>query len=279
MEKVAIILDLDNTLYSWMDSFAPALTATIKYLAQTTQLPIQIIKNSFKEVYQLHKSVEVVNAVKELSIWERIQIPSNEIGELQTKAQMLFFETFKQNLHLYSDVKDVLLWAKSREYLIVAFSDARAFWVDFRLSALNIYSFFDQVYVLADENPNDYCIPHYPSCVIQYSYEHSKPSTDVFLDIMRANGLFKNQVFVVGDSKRKDILPSAKIGLSNIWARYGRKCTSSSRRLLSSITPWTMSQRVGGGNIKPQYTIDTFSEIIKIIENHMEAEECIGIWE
>lgn len=271
MEKYAIILDLDNTLYSWMDSYAPALQAAIKYLARALHLPVPVIRASFKETFQEHGSVEVVNSVKELRIWETVLMTNEEIEMIQDEAQSLFFEAFQNNLQLFPNVEFVLSWAKSNGIKLIAFSDARAFWIDFRLRALNLYPFFDQVYVLSDEVHGNVCSSCYPESIVQYEPQQSKPSKDVFVEILRSNDLQCCQALMIGDSKKKDIKPALQLGIATVWARYGSVYSSSSRRLLGSITPWTSSQRAGGGRIYPQYSIDDFSEVVEIVKKQMEA--------
>lgn len=266
MLHLALILDLDNTLYSWMDSYAAALQATIRYLAKELHQPVPVIRDSFKRVFIVHKSVEVINSVKELDIWEKTMLHAEKQSDIQNYAQNMFFNVFKENLRLFPDVKQVLMWAKENGALLIAFSDARAFWADFRLRTLGLYPFFDYIYVLMDEDLHNDTINHYPSNVIQYSPEKCKPSSAIYCEILRKTGMFSNQLFVIGDSKRKDILPASRFDISTIWARYGANCSSSSKRLLSAVTPWTSSQRASGGKITPQYTIDSFSEIISILE-------------
>ena len=93
-----------------------------------------------------------------------------------------------------------------------------------------------------------------------------KPSTFILEEIMKEYNITKDNIYVVGDSKNKDIRTAKLAGVNNIWAQYGMNYSQKSRRLLSSITPWTRSQRVGGHCIVPQYTIACFSEIRDIIK-------------
>lgn len=272
METISLILDLDNTLYSWMDAFAPALDASSKYLSKSLKLPMKTIRDSFKRVFLEHQSVEVVNAVRELDIWCSDSFPYNERISVQNTAQNLFLEEFKIYLRLYPNVQTVLQWAKNRGYLLVAFSDARAYWVNFRLKTLGIEEYFDKIYAQEDEVLNPENID-YSSDLVQYTKKQCKPNTSIINEIIRNYNLSINNVYAIGDSKRKDILPAIKVGVNNIWAKYGTKCLPANRRLLSSITPWTASQRLGGGNVKPQYTIDDFSEIIYIINNMERCED------
>jgi hypothetical protein len=266
METISLILDLDNTLYSWKDAFAPALNITCKYLSKSLRLPIRTVRDSFKRVFLEHQSVEVINAVRELDIWGLDLFAYNEKISVQNAAQDLFLEEFKRLLQLYPNVHTVLKWAKNKGYLLFAFSDARAYWVNFRLKTLGIDEYFDKIYAQEDEILTPASID-YSSNLVQYTEKECKPNTAIINEVISNYNLSIKNVYAIGDSKGKDILPAIKVGANNIWAKYGTKCLPANRRLLSSITPWTFSQRLSGGNVKPQYTIDDFSEIIYIISN------------
>ena len=46
LKKLSLVLDLDNTLYCWMDAFAPGLDAQITYIAKRTGLTKKSVKDS-----------------------------------------------------------------------------------------------------------------------------------------------------------------------------------------------------------------------------------------
>ena len=274
MGKKALIFDLDNTLYSWMDAFAPALDATSKYLSGVTKLPLKSIRESFKKVFQHHQSVEVVDAIKELDIWDNELMSMRKKETIQNAAQDLFIIEFKDHLQLFPSVCDVLKWSKNNGYLLFAFSDARAYWVSFRLNTLGIEEFFDRIYALEDEEVRSSPNLYLPT-LIQYKKEQCKPNTSIISEIINSYNLSIENVYAIGDSKKKDILPANKVGIHSIWAKYGIQCLPRSRRLVSSITPWSTSQRSGGGSIRPQYTIDEFSEIINILKTDEGAKKYV----
>lgn len=271
MAKICFVLDLDNTLYSWMDAYAPALNAVCKFLSKQTGLTIKAIRESFKKVFQQHQSVEVINAVQELDFWDWKGIAFHEKTMIQTTAQNLFYETFKAHLRLYPNVKDVLERITNQNDLLIAYSDARAYWVDFRLKSLDIEKYFDRIYALEDVE-RKYIKKAYSPILIQYPQEQCKPNTAVLDAIISSYHLDVEHIYAIGDNKRKDILPATKMGICGIWAKYGMNCQSSNRRILSSVTPWSTSQRAAGGNIKPQFVIDDFSEIIKIVEEETQTK-------
>lgn len=265
MGKISLILDLDNTLYSWMDAFAPALNITMRYLSKKAKLPIGTVRESFKRVFRQHHSVEVINSVGELDIWCSDLLTPIERTTIQNIAQDLFLDEFRSHLQLYPNVRKVLEWAKSNDHLIIAFSDARAYWIDFRLKALGIEPYFDRIYALEDEREN-IAQSGYSPVLVQYLQDKCKPNTAILREIISEYNLSIADVYAIGDNKKKDILPAAKVGINNIWAKYGMCYLPANGRLMSSITPWTASQRAGGRRITPQYTINDFSEIVLIIE-------------
>lgn len=264
MWKIALILDLDNTLYSWMDSYTPALDATIQCLKKEIGLSEEKIRESFKRVFQRHQSVEVVGMVRELDIWSLDPL-AGEQTVAQEIAQDRFWREFGAHLRLYPHVLDILEWAKQEGHLLIAFSDARAHWVHFRLKTLGIEGYFDRIYTLEDEAENS-TAGSYPSVFVQYPQEQCKPSTAILKIILHDYNLSTQDVYVVGDNKRKDIAPAADVGIHNIWAKYGKAGLPANRRLMSLVTPWTAAQRAGSDGIEPQHTINDFSEILSIVE-------------
>ncbi len=264
MKSIALVLDLDNTLYCWMDSYAPGFDAQITYIAKRTGMTKKCIRESFKSVFQKHGSVEIVNAANELDIWAETNLTDTEIMDINEKSTALFLKVFADNLTLFPTVLETLEWAKERNILLFAFSDGRAFWINFRLKHLDIIDSFERIYVMEDE-PADKGRSVLCKQMITLSADQIKPNTFILDEIMKDYHISKEDVYVVGDSKNKDIRTANIAGVNGIWAQYGMSYSQKSRHLLSSITPWTRSQRVRGRRIVPQYTITEFAEIKDII--------------
>lgn len=265
MSTIALVLDLDNTLYCWMDAYAPALDDQISYIAKKTGLTKKSIRESFRKVFFMHNSVEVVNAANELDIWDKIYLSYSEIEIIKEQSTKIFFETFSSKLNLFPNVLQTLMWAKEKNFLIFAFSDGRAFWIGFRLEQLGISSFFEKIYVMEDEPNTSKCCEQ-SSKMVLLPESRLKPNTYILDSIMKEYNIEKDDLYVVGDSKNKDIKVAKLAGVKSIWAQYGGSYSAKSKRLLSSITPWTKSQKSGGHLILPQYSIADFSEIKNIIK-------------
>ena len=265
MEKIALILDLDNTLYCWVDSFALALDSQITYLAKQLLIPKKLIKESFKKTFGLYGSIEVKDASFFLNVWDNLEMSSNEKRKIQENANQLFLDRFASELQLFPSVKETLDWSKEKGILLFAFSDASAYWINFRLDALNILEYFEKIYT-AKDNEQLSSEVFLDRRITSLEESLMKPNTYVIDCISKEYCVDKDKIVVVGDNKKKDIVAAKKAGVVDVWASYGMNYSQKSRRLLSSVTPWTRSQRAGAYRIKPTYSIDVFSEIIHIIE-------------
>ena len=66
----AVVTDLDNTLYPWVDYIVPSLEAMVDSLIATTGLPRIRIVQSLKEVYTRYESNEYPFAIQESDIFQ-----------------------------------------------------------------------------------------------------------------------------------------------------------------------------------------------------------------
>ncbi len=260
MGRMALVLDLDNTVYGWKDAYAESLDEEITFLANSTKITKKDLKVSFKRTFCKYGTVEVPGAVHELDIWDRI--PEKESGNIQARADAVFQEAFRDNLRLYPHVPETLDWAKSRGILIFAISDATAFWIDFRLQVLGLIPYFEKIFARKDGSDPD----RINGRIIPLPDEQVKPDIFALEQIRTECGLEPQDIYVVGDSKAKDIRTAQQAGMNSVWARYGTECLPKNSRLLSAVTPWTRSQRSAGGNIIPGHTIDDFAQIKEILE-------------
>lgn len=77
--KKALILDLDNTLYNWMDAYSISFNNQVEYLCKTLGIERKVILSEFKIVFQKYYSVEIPNAVNKLRVWENCNLSKIEI--------------------------------------------------------------------------------------------------------------------------------------------------------------------------------------------------------
>lgn len=269
-----LILDLDNTIYSWMDAYAPSFIAQIKYLRENTQIAENEIKASFKRVFLKYNSVEVPNAIFELDIWNTYGIDQQKVHKIQLNAQEIFLNEWKRNIKLYPHVKSTIMWAKNNSMLIIGFSDAFSFWIDYRLKSLSLINYFDMVFAMDDNvimNSDIVRRTKKNKRIISVSPECMKPNTTIIELLISKYNIKRCNIFMVGDSLEKDIVTAKVAGINDIWAKYGTMYKRENGKLLKSITPWDKNkqkkEKETMGVIQPSYIITDFAQLITLVLN------------
>jgi FMN phosphatase YigB (HAD superfamily) len=271
--KKALILDLDNTLYSWMDAFADSFREQISFICDCLSIEEKTILRQFKVIFKKYDSVEVPNAVNQLSVWDTCALSELDSKQIQNESIKIFLDSWEKNITLFPNVEETLKWARESGFLIFAYTDAFAFWIDFRLHTLNIENYFDGIYALADDaiSDSDVVVSSKRHCKITtFTQSQKKPNTDIVYQIIDKYDIKKEHVYFVGDSKTKDITTAWRAGVCDIWAKYGLKYKRESCRLLSLITPWERGTS-GTNELQrketPTHTIYDFKEIKAILVN------------
>jgi len=281
-EKRALVADLDGTIYNWLDFFAPSFRWMVRVLARVTQLDEDTIIESFRRVYQRHRSLEYAFSIQELDIWESLEWSLEEIREKAVEpARRTFVEVRRKHLRLYPNVRETLQWARDERLLIIGLSDAPEFQADRRLKFLRIARFFDRLrswegYDVPDYAPRDVLekleAGKYESRISLESFDLSdaKPNPKTLRLILREFQLSPENVYLVGDSLWKDIGLAQSVGVHDIWARYATQAINKENiDTLLRITPWTKEEFAKSQEAKhlitPTYVIDDFSEVKAII--------------
>ena len=57
MERKAVIFDFDNTLYNWMDAFAPSFIEQVNYISSETNLEVGISITNNLNIVIFQKSI------------------------------------------------------------------------------------------------------------------------------------------------------------------------------------------------------------------------------
>lgn len=269
--KKALILDLDNTLYNWIDAFAESFRKQVFFLSQSLGVEKKVILRDFKSVFKRYNSVEVPNAVYQLPTWSTCKLNEKESKYIQDTSLNLLLRSWEKNIKLFPKVEETLNWARELDFLIFAYSDAFAFWIDFRLSTLNIQKYFDNIFAMTDGSisDSDLVINSRRKCQItSVKPSEMKPNTLILDQILTKYKIKKEHAYFVGDSITKDIYTARQAGVCDIWAKYGLNYNRENGHLLSYVTPW--EKGVGGINelnekTIPTYTIQRFDEIKSII--------------
>ncbi len=234
----------------------------------------------FKEVHQRYGCTEQPFAILELpSVKKHFGYLSRlELMRKLDRPLYAFNSTRKKNLKLYDTVQPTLEVLKNSGIKIIGYTESNMENSLFRLFKLDLIKYFDQIYVLEG------CYPGHPDSAKKYDLilpnefikivpkTKRKPDPYLLLDICHCETIPKENSFYVGDSLTRDI-PMAKLAeITTVWARYGTRLDTAYWPLLLSISHWTTEEILREDELKkkyiqlqPDYSIDTFSDILPII--------------
>lgn len=279
-----IVTDLDDTLYPWIGFFIPAFYGMVNELSKILGIEENDILSEYKTVHQEKGSVEYPYATLLLPCVRRAY------GEL-SKEQMLqkldpafhrFNSIRKRELVLFPSVKDTLESVNKSGVAIVGFTESAEENGYFRLKKLGVDSFFRKVYV----SDSEYMASGRRSHSRKITTIHGKkPNVEVLRQIMADERALPCETVYVGDSLTKDIYMANQAGVHSVLCKYPSvpNATELYEKLVA-ITSWTeddfsyeakLKRECQAKDIKPDYTIDDFKQIIKVISD-INGEDTYG---
>lgn len=276
-----VLTDLDNTIYNWVDFFAPSFRAMVQVLNRETSIEEKVIIEDFKQVYQNRGSLEYAFSIQELQLCQHMH--EAQICELVRKAKDAFSRVRQINLLPYPAVKETLIWAMNKGIKVVGVTNSPLFHAMRRLGQLNLDGLF---YGLAGwegyEVPETYSWTRsikeragqggYKTQIKRLwslTEEELKPNPIGYLRILTELRTSHKITYIVGDSLSKDIQPALDIGAIAVWAKYGEVFDNKNFETLLQITHWSEEKIDSVYNVKdinPAFTISSFSELMKIVE-------------
>jgi phosphoglycolate phosphatase len=105
----AVVTDLDNTLYPWVDYIVPSLEAMVASLVATTGQPRIRVVQSLKAVYTRYESNEYPFAIQESDLFQPYaQDPESFLMLVVEPARRAFKEARERYLKPYPGVAETL---------------------------------------------------------------------------------------------------------------------------------------------------------------------------
>lgn len=274
-----LITDLDNTLYDWVTYFSAAFYSMLEELSNKLNIDAEVLIKDFKQVHSYYEDTEQPFAVTEVSsIIKRFpgKTPREIITEVDS-ALYAFNKKRKETLKLYDGVAETLAELRKRGIILIAHTESTVHNALFRLKKLEIKEYIKNLYALEgkykphpikekDINPPD------DGFVIIVPKIDRKPNPRLLKDICKNEGVLLSEVAYIGDSLTRDISMAKEAGVFSIWAKYGKSYSEESWNKLVRITHWSKqdvdreaSLRERYSNIKPDYTVNSFREILDIL--------------
>ncbi len=277
----AVVTDLDNTLYPWVDYIVPSLEAMVASLEQTTGRPRIEIVQSLKAVYTRHESNEYPFAIQESSLFHPYESDFDSFEALVVRpAQHAFSEARRRYLQPYPGVRDTLAAVRARGIPIVALTDAPRNAVENRVRLLDLDGVIDALYTLEayrlpkNVNPEIRrrdAAGHYrlkSTRVVELPREAEKPNPLGLRRILDDLGLAGEEVLYVGDNVKKDMRVAEACGVLAVWAEYGTYMSKEYRDRLAVISARKVTARHVADEAQGRWplSISSFVQILEILD-------------
>jgi FMN phosphatase YigB (HAD superfamily) len=277
----AVVTDLDNTLYSWVDYIVPSLEAMVASLEQTTRRPRIDIIQSLKAVYARHGSNEYPFAIQESSLFHPYASDFDSFDALVIRpAQRAFAEARRRYLVPYPGVHEALVALKARGIPVIALTDAPRNAVEYRVRLLALDGLLHALYTLRGyelpENVNPEirrrdAAGHYRlerTRVVELPHGAEKPNPLGLRRVLRDQGLEPAEVVYVGDNVKKDMRVAEQCGVAGLWAEYGTYVSKEYRDRLAVISAQKVTQRhvADEGQGRWPRAISSFAQVLELVE-------------
>jgi FMN phosphatase YigB (HAD superfamily) len=276
----AVVTDLDNTLYPWVDYIVPSLEAMVASLVATTGLPRVRIVQALKAVYSRYESNEYPFAIQESGIFEPYEADFDSFNALVLRpAREAFRASRDKYLRPYPGVRETLDALRARGLKVVGLTDAPRNAAELRLKHLKLDGHFDALYTLpgyplpANVDPEirkkeEAGLYRSRTPVIELPHEAEKPSAAGLARILEDFGLRGGEVLYVGDNVKKDMPVAEACGAAGVWAEYGTYVSLEYRERLAIISAKSVTRRHVADETPQRWpvSIASFTQVLELVD-------------
>ncbi len=278
-----LVTDMDNTLFDWLEMWLAAFGAMLERLIAESAVPRETLEREFYALHQKYGTTEYAFAIQELPSL-RARHPDDDLTVRYASAIEAYRAARRQTLRLYPGVLDTLRAIRAAGALVIAYTESRAYYADYRVRTLGLDGVIDYLY-----SPPDHALPEgvTPSRIRRYPPEHYrlqgtvhrqtregvwKPAAAVLLGILEDVGAGPGESAYVGDSLAKDVAMAQTAGVLDVYARYGDVRERSGYELLRRVTHWSPTMLVGAERLKesevlPAHVLGAgFAELLERLE-------------
>jgi phosphoglycolate phosphatase-like HAD superfamily hydrolase len=276
-----LITDLDNTLYNWIDYYAPCFRGMVHVLSREMKIEEAELKLAFKSIFQEAGTLEYSFTIQNLPFIKNYTKP--EVDKFVDLGKKVFKIVRDKNLIPYDSIKSTLEYLTNQGIIIIAVTNAPVYFAESRLKQLNLDKYF---YGIAGWEGNEVPLDNYTNSIIEKSQQGKynsqyikkrwkfnkneiKPNPFAYLTVMDYLKVSHKCTYIVGDSIGKDLLPANEIGAVSIWAKYGIECKKKNLDTIIEITHWdekAINVAYEKKEITPDYTIESFLELREIVK-------------
>jgi len=280
-----LVTDMDNTLFDWLGMWQAAFGAMLEHLIADSGVPRATLEAEFFAIHQWHGTTEYAFAIQELPSLRARHAPDAEDLPGRYAAAIDAYRVMRRRtLALYPGVRETLRAVRAAGALVIAYTESRAYYADYRVRTLELDGALDYLYSLPDhalpEGVTASQIRRYPpehyrlrSTVARHTREGTwKPDASVLRDILSDVGAEPAEAVYVGDSLIKDVTMAQAAGVLDVFARYGDVRSRPGYGLLRRVTHWSpamlaRSEGIREADVRPTHVLgDGFAELLDHVE-------------
>ena len=193
-----LLLDIDNTLYPYKNAHDAGLIEAFGMIESQFGVESASIKNAFKEARkEVHTTLSETAASHNRMLYfqkmlERLDLPSTS---LTLEVYEAYWSNFLNEMTAFDGVYEMLAKYKNRICLV---TDLTAHIQHRKIKKLNLDKYADLV-------------------VTSEEVGHEKPHPFIFNLSLEKLKCSKDEVCMIGDSFKKDILGASSLGIQSIW--------------------------------------------------------------
>ena len=275
-----LLTDVDNTLFSWIDFFAPCFRALVHVVAREARVGEDELYDAFQVTFTREGSVEYRRAIQDNVLIQ--QLPQAEQDRIVELGAKVFGGSMRRHLKPYPDVIPTLRRLKLDDVRVVAVTNSGALQAIDRLRRLGLATLLDGAVawnhdVAGHADTDD----DYAEAVLRRTrrsglgWVHAvatselKPNPASYRTALSTLRAHDAQVWIVGDSLQKDLSAAAELGATSIWAKYGHAFEQRNFETLLRITHWSEEKIRTAYDTEvlvPDYVSESFSEVLELIE-------------
>ncbi len=280
-----LVTDMDNTLFDWLGMWQAAFGAMLEHLMADSGVPRATLEAEFFAIHQRHGTTEYAFAIQELPSLRARHAPDAEDLPGRYAAAIDAYRVMRRRtLALYPGVRETLRAVRAAGALVIAYTESRAYYADYRVRTLELDGALDYLY-----SPPDHALPEgvtasqirrYPpehyrlrSTVARHTREGTwKPDASVLRDILSDVGAEPAAAVYVGDSLIKDVTMAQAAGVLDVFARYGDVRSRPGYDLQRRVTHWSpamlaRSEGIREADVRPTHVLgDGFAELLDHVE-------------
>ncbi len=187
----AIIFDMDNTLFDFVEAKLRACDAVVKLVGRTDFM--ELVDYFLKSGKGIENHGNIADYLRDRDLY------SDEIFQ---ESCELYEQVKLANIKPYAGIQETLSRLKAMGLRLAVVTDAFEANARARLAKVGLSNFFE-VFVSCDMTGT------------------KKPAPDALLMALEKLGVGASEAVLVGDSLRRDIAPAKKLGMVTVYAAYG----------------------------------------------------------